>query len=347
MNVTKYEIDILDVEAADAILIHFYDDNDQDYIVCIDAGNYSDGKKISDFIKTQYSRFKIDLAIVTHCDADHYGGFAWLLEDMRANPCTSVDIKKFWINDPGNHVDKDDYRYRTSQRSVIREAQEVFTLPSTSKNLIEMIDRSGIDRAEAFSWGVGECFAFGKTIEVIGPTEKYYASLVPNFRNELIPYDDDSEYDDDSHPQYDSSISLSYALDNSEDDASSHNQSSIIILFRPNDGRKFLFCGDAGVADFENLDTSDIEKIKSSYMLKVPHHGSKHNLNSIWIRHFNPYNAYISTQKYGRFLSKAVVNSLNKIHCNVYSTHGPNKGNMQIHHNLPLHKGYVPLKPLK
>lgn len=347
MKVTKYEIDFLDVGAADAILIHFYDEYDKEYIVCIDAGNYSDGKRVSEFIKEKYKRLRIDLAVCTHCDADHYGGFVWMIEDMRDNPSTSVDIMRFWINDPGNHVDKNDYKYRRSQQAVITEAREVYTLPSTSKNLIALIDELKIERSDAFSWGTGEALAFDDIIVVIGPTQKYFESLVPFFRNELKPYDDDSEFDDDCQEQCDSSACLSYALDNSEDDSSPHNQSSIIILFKPGNGYKYLFCGDAGVAAFENLSEVDISSIQNIYMIKVPHHGSKHNLNSKWILHFNPYKAIISTQKYGRFLSKAVVNSFNKTGCEVYSTHGPNKGDIQHRRNLPAHDGYGDITPLK
>lgn len=349
MNVSKYEIDIIDVGAADAILIHFYDESNNDYIVCIDAGNYSDGQKVSNFIKNTYGKLKIDLAICTHCDADHFGGFVWMLEDMRNNPNTSVDIKKFWINDPGQHVDKNDYKYRTNQVAVIREARNVYTLPSTSKNLLSMIDQLGIVRKEAFSSANGEYYAFDQIIEVIGPTQSYYESLVPDFRNKLKPYEDDGEDDDNEGPEDDESVeSLSYALDNAEDDSSSHNQSSIIILFKPSDGSKYLFCGDAGVDAFENLNEIDVNSIENVDFFKVPHHGSKHNLNSKWIWHFNPSVAYISTQKYGRFLSKSVVNSLNKVDSKVYSTHGPDiRGNRQYASNLPLHKGYGQIKPLK
>ena len=44
MKVTKYEIDMLNVKAADAFLIHFFnDENNYEYVVLIDGGNYDDG----------------------------------------------------------------------------------------------------------------------------------------------------------------------------------------------------------------------------------------------------------------------------------------------------------------
>ncbi len=56
MKITRYEIDFLDVQDADAILIHFYDEAYNDYVVAIDAGRYSDGPMVSKFIKDHYHK---------------------------------------------------------------------------------------------------------------------------------------------------------------------------------------------------------------------------------------------------------------------------------------------------
>lgn len=104
----KYEIDMLGVGAADALLIRFFDDNDNAYVILVDSGNYSNGKTVADFVKNRYKTYTIDLAICTHCDEDHFGGFIYLLENMKNNPNTSVDIKKILINDPGLHITQDD-----------------------------------------------------------------------------------------------------------------------------------------------------------------------------------------------------------------------------------------------
>lgn len=83
MNATKYEIDMLGVGAADALLVRFFDENDKAYIILVDAGNYCNGETIAKFVKERYNTFQIDLAICTHCDDDHFGGFIFLLEDVR------------------------------------------------------------------------------------------------------------------------------------------------------------------------------------------------------------------------------------------------------------------------
>ena len=84
MEVKKYEIDMLDVKVADAFLIHFFDENNAEYVVLIDGGNYSDGTKIASFIREHYSQNYINLAICTHCDDDHFGGIHYLLEQQKS-----------------------------------------------------------------------------------------------------------------------------------------------------------------------------------------------------------------------------------------------------------------------
>ncbi len=77
-NITKYEIDMLNVGAADAFLIHAYVEQPSgcefEYVVLVDAGNEKDGEVIFNHIGKYYTKKYIDLVIITHCDVDHYGG---------------------------------------------------------------------------------------------------------------------------------------------------------------------------------------------------------------------------------------------------------------------------------
>ncbi len=93
----KFEIDMLAVGNADAIVIHYFDDNDEEFIVLIDAGKTREhGKKIEEHIKKYTIKKSIDLAITTHPDGDHIGGFFYLLE-------SDIEISEFWIHDPSSH----------------------------------------------------------------------------------------------------------------------------------------------------------------------------------------------------------------------------------------------------
>ena len=77
---------MLDVADADAFIVYVVVDGDvglEEKLILVDAGRYCDGDKILSHLNKYYSGFNIDLAIVTHCDDDHFGGFIRILELMR------------------------------------------------------------------------------------------------------------------------------------------------------------------------------------------------------------------------------------------------------------------------
>lgn len=347
MKVEKYEIDMLGVGAADAMLIRFFDEKDLQYVVLVDAGNISNGKQICDFVRERYNTYKIDLAICTHCDDDHFGGFIYIVQDMISNPDTSVDIKRFVINDPGNHITELDVKWYEIRENVQKEARSVYT--SGGINLLDLIreaEKLGrLESLESFSdrnW----CF-FDGIIETIGPSTSYYKEKALQFRNKLQPYDYDVDNDDDDAQELPNSSKVySKTLDEAGDDSSAHNQSSIIFLFKPEDDKLFLFTGDAGDEAFDRIMyQSDKDKIKNIYWLKIPHHGSKKNMSNDMINHLRPKVAYVSTEKYTHYLSKAVVSALRKVGCRVYSTN--NSTNVWHHHNMPERDDYSKAEPLK
>lgn len=91
-----FEIEMLAVGVADAIILRYIDPSDQEFVILIDAGNKKDGKKVVDQIKRWNRNKYIDLAICTHPDSDHIGGFFYVVDN--------IDIKEFWIHDPSQHV---------------------------------------------------------------------------------------------------------------------------------------------------------------------------------------------------------------------------------------------------
>lgn len=148
---------------------------------------------------------------------------------------------------------------------------------------------------------------------MIGPTVDYYSELAPDFRNDLQKKDYETDEGNEPNIELKEGKVYSKTLEDAGDDPSTHNQSSVIVKFVPDDENVFLFMGDAGRKAFDNMSEENIGSIKNSYWLKVPHHGSKYNLDNDMINHINPDVAYISTEKYGHYLSKAVVNALKKL----------------------------------
>lgn len=346
MKVKKYEIDMLGIGAADAFLIRFFDEYDKQYVVLVDAGNKCNGKKVCDFVKNRYGTYTIDLAICTHCDKDHFGGFIYIIQEMINNPRESVKIKKILINDPGNHITENDVKWFENKENVQKEARSVYSVDGI--NLLELIDRAkekGLTREESFSDSNNQFF--DGLIEIIGPTKEYYRDKSLLFRNNLRPYDYDVNNDvDDAQLIPDSNTVFSKTLDEAGDDCSPHNQSSTIFIFKPSDDKCFLFTGDAGEEAFDAIKSPTLmEKIKNVYWLKIPHHGSKKNLSNKLVNYLRPKIAYVSTEKYTHYLSKAVVSALNKVGCRVFSTN--NTWSVWHHVGTDGRTDYSPANPLK
>jgi len=333
MKITKYEIDVLDVGAADAILIHFFDENDSEYLILIDAGRYADGKKVEEFIWKYYPNCDVDLAFCTHCDDDHYGGFIYLAEQMQKYSCTSIKIDKMVINDPGLHVKVDETMWYRSQENVKKEARSVYSLEN-GKNLLEELTKAGVSYADGFS--DKNYYYLERHIEIVGPTVRYYESLVYDLRHGLKAVEESEDVADSQI--YDTKV-FSKTLEDAGDDGSANNQSSIMLLFKPDDGKKYLLMGDAGRDAFDNMQSIDKNNIENVDWLKVPHHGSKHNLDNDMINHIHPSVAFVSAEKYGKYLSKAVVSALNKVGCNVYGTLGT--GSLCHRKGIKTKDGYV------
>lgn len=357
MKVTRYEIDMLDVKSADAFLIHFWDDEtNYDYVVLIDGGNYQDGSTIAKFIRKHYGTdLSIDLAICSHCDKDHFGGITYLLEQQRDNGKDNMNIGQIWINDPAKHVPNGEIKWSQKMSIYTKKvkARSVYDLDGHD-NIFDIIDTLQQQKKIACFDPFSDAYMSGQISScesdlflVIGPTIDYYKSLVPDFRNDLQRKNGgyDSDESEEQLAELKEGRVYSKTLDDAEDDPSSHNRSSVIILFQPNDENKFLFMGDACRDSIDHIPQDLINSIQNVYWLKVPHHGSKHNLDSGIINHIHPKIAFISTEKYGHYLSKAVVNALNKIGTKVYSTN--NNSSMCHHKNTPTHSGYSPATPIK
>lgn len=319
-EITKFEIDMLDVKAADAFLIHAYrkgtKGQDVEYVVLVDAGNEGDGEKILNHIQKYYDQQYIDLVIITHCDADHYGGMQYLIN--KHSEGGDFSIKKVWVHDPYQHVDVDDVKYIRKEKTLRDRLNAAYAF-SDGTNLLDLLDESDINRKEVFS---GDTYA-PLNIKVLGPDEDYYESLIPDFRVDL---DFKEEQPEDVYAGLECFCQtedqfLSKALEDAYDDKSKVNQSSIIFEFCPKD-KLFLFTGDAGREALHRIideDSEDDSLFKNIYWLKVPHHGSKHNLDNAIISHLHPTLSYISTEKYGKYANKCTVNALKKVG-KVYST---------------------------
>lgn len=348
-QIVDYHIEMLSVGAADCFIIYYRDSNGSNKIILVDSGNYSNAEEILSHIREIYKfdNLTINLAIVTHPDEDHYGGFVRMLEKMRDKDKDAIRIAKFWLNNPQKHITTADVKNDIKPGTLKKRVAKLFD--AGNGNLLDLIDELNIPADEKFarvnfikgngllkdfSYVVKETDFLGFTI--VGPTKEYFRELAPNLRYDNLKgykYDNAEEKSDFKPTAY----CLSKALDDAEDDASTHNQSSMIFVFEPEKDVRFLFCGDAGEAAFSHIPKTHVHCVKDVYWMKVPHHGSKHNLTSGIINFCHPEVAYISTEKQGHYLNQCTINALKQIGCKVYSNH---RGHVHILYHGGDREGY-------
>ena len=213
-----------------------------------------------------------------------------MLEKLSNGDRDAITIRQFWVNDPGkNHIDVNDVKYVNSRPVVNNRAREIYNYGDL--NLLELIDSLRIPRTEKFAESINNGYGLPPIIRpdshftflyIIGPTKAYYEELIPKFRDDLKYKESDNMYNESADIA--TNDSLSPTLDAANDDSSAHNQSSMIILFQPQENKKYLFMGDAGRDAFNHILTPHKSLIEKIQWLKVPHHGSKHNLDSKMIK---------------------------------------------------------------
>jgi beta-lactamase superfamily II metal-dependent hydrolase len=330
----KYEYEVLKLGDADAIFIRHYVNNTP-YVVLIDAGNIEDWKTIKSHLWQYYNTYTIDLAVCTHPDNDHMGGFFGLLEDK------DIQISEFWLIDPAKYLTQDDIKRYTTKEGAQKAVRKIFDNQSdTSQNLIDMALGKFL-RVYTVINGYSHNIL---PIKVVAPTADYYREVAKEMIEDcnVHPYEpaDTSMYDEAEEQSIDTAKS---SIDNCDDDSSPYNKNSIVLLYEPENNTKVLFAGDATCASLVQM-IEDHPEIRNIDLLKVPHHGSKHNLSSHIIDTLKPKTSYISAKGSRTHPSIAIVNYLSK-YGNVYSTH---KCSEFIHRSIGITRaGTQSLSPFK
>jgi beta-lactamase superfamily II metal-dependent hydrolase len=309
----KYEYEVLKLGDADAIFIRHYVNNTP-YVILIDAGNVEDWTTIKSHLRQHYGTYTINLAICTHPDNDHMGGFFGLLND------SDVRISEFWLIDPAHYLDETDIKRYSTKDGATKAIRKIFDNQcNTSQNLINMVLSKHITTYTVIRGYKHDILP----IEVVAPTADYYREVAKEMAKDCNVHSyvpaDTSSYDEAEVQSIDRAKS---SIDQCDDDCSPYNKSSIVLLYEPGDGQKILFTGDACCASLLKM-TEDYPRIRDIDFLKVPHHGSKHNLSSAIIDTLRPKTSFISAKGSRTHPSVAIVNYLSR-YGNVFSTHKHN-----------------------
>lgn len=303
----QYEFTIIDVKDADALIINYKsNENDRWWSAVVDAGNIGDSPKIKQQIKhIEDGHYFIDYAFCTHPDKDHKGGFFELLTDQ------SVIISNFCLLRPDFAVRNDFRRLFYNQQQLLASAKAVYNHPTDSKrNLIDEISWY----SHWYDLGLNKDVV-GMPIKLIGPHNDYFTSAVFEMINGFSELKDEFPYELYAPDEFPSEDDARSVMDEKKEESAT-NKSSMILLFHPQ-GRNFLLAGDACAASIHQAIDDFPELVGST--LKVPHHGSKHNLTTEVIKLLKPSQSVISCKGTRKHPNRAVVHFLSK-YGDVFST---------------------------
>lgn len=356
------EIDFLKVgdgeRSGDAIALRFWNQAQPgaQTVVVIDGGTKESGAELVSHITTQYRTNVVDAVICTHSDADHASGLTEVLENLH--------VKYLLMHLPWNHVaDIEENLKKASATDKVR--QHFRKSLENAHELEKLAKKKGIPIDEPFS----DKFAPNNVFTILGPSTTFYENLLKSFRcvDELEMKDTFWEEvlatvaktADKAITWIDENWGIETLAEPGDDDCSSENNSSVILLFS-HEGRKFLFTSDAGVPALteaaNHADTLGID-LKTLTGMQIPHHGSKHNVGpKILDRIVGPKladpnaatnkSAIVSVAKEGapKHPSRRVVNAFKRRGARVVAT----QGNTILHRSLdaPNREGWQNAAPL-
>lgn len=160
-----FEIDYFDVEtdkSGDAIAIR-YEVAGQVLVHLVDGGYQATGPSIVANINKYYGVNRIDHLVVTHCDRDHTGGLAHVLENM--------DVRCLWMLRPWEYAEELLPRFAT-YTDAGRLRSRLRGIYSSLKGLETIANRRGVPIRDPFQGAQIGAFT------VLAPTRARYLDLI-------------------------------------------------------------------------------------------------------------------------------------------------------------------------
>lgn len=255
-----YEIDFLPVgdkgQSGDAIALRFSrPDRDENAVMVIDAGFQANGDALVEHIDNYYDTDLVNLAVLTHPDADHIGGMGKVVENLNV-----AVLCLHRIGDRGGE-----------------------SLPAADavNELIELAESRGTKVFEPFTGS----HALGGAVTFLGPDEAWYEQLVKEQVAEAPTRAMQKSKGPGALRTLGQRVLAALPIEVPFDDdggTNPRNNSSIITLVQV-DGKRLLLTGDAGVPALESawqwLVTTTGDSTPPS-LIQIPHAGSRHNGSS-------------------------------------------------------------------
>jgi len=308
---------MLPVGDADALIVEVELDGPRQVIVIDGGKNWEDGDRVLRQLDAYYG-LHVDHLIVSHIDVDHAGGLLHVVENLQAG-----QIGQAWVYDLSRHGVPVRQAVKTARRlaqeaqseAVRNVATHLADSVETNQRLIAALKAKGVDVREAFADRGGRIGPF----EILGPTEAFFRSCV-SFYGDAKLLGGMVEEGISFRRRKTAGMGASApdeVLAQSIDDPETDKQASVILLLEY-EGDKYLFPGDAGRQGFTAC--PNLARARDLHWLKVPNHGSKHNLNPELLDLFKPRLAYISSSGMGINPHPDLVSALKNRGAVIYST---------------------------
>jgi beta-lactamase superfamily II metal-dependent hydrolase len=273
-----FEIDFMDVEtdkSGDAITIR-YEVAGQQLVHVVDGGYQVTGPAIKKHINDHYGTNRVDHLVVTHCDRDHTGGLAEVLNTM--------EVGTLWMLRPWLYADALLPRFAT-YNSVDRLRSRLKGIYSSLRELEEIAIAKGIPILEPF-----QGTAIGAFV-VLAPSPKRYLDLI--VESDSTPESvEEAEATTLDKAYWLFKVAMKKAVNLiasawneeafSSEKTSAENEMSVVQAAILSD-KKIVLTGDAGIsalneaADYApsvGLVLPGIDRFQ------IPHHGSRRNVST-------------------------------------------------------------------
>jgi beta-lactamase superfamily II metal-dependent hydrolase len=348
-----YEIDFFPVgegeKCGDAITLRFgnlFGRRDEQAVVVVDGGFKESGEKIVEHIKNFYKTDVVNLVVSTHPDSDHASGLEVVLDELSVN-C-------LWMHQPWNHIDDMANLFKDGRVTDDSVGEALKKSLDAARDLERLAEKRGIPIVEPFSSVSDDTGC----VHVVGPSESFYESLLPDFRGTPQPKESSiiAKVVTGTR-EFVQKIAENWGLETLDDtgETTAENNTSTIIVISL-DGKFLFFTGDAGIPALtdmaDRLDTAGFDYSNIDFF-QVPHHGSKRNVGpTILDRIIGPkqsedkklYTSFLSASKNGapKHPSKKVTNAFRRRGAYVYVT---NDNTILHRHNAP-YRGWPTINPL-
>lgn len=280
-----FEIDFLPVgegeRGGDAIALRWgnlHGERVDQKIMVIDGGTKESGMTLVEHIKKYYKTTKIDYLFCSHPDADHASGLTEVINDL--------EVGVLCLHRPWEHAQdlKDMFQNGkitgTSLKANLKKALE------NAHELEVLAQQKNIRIYEPFADDFTDKNA---EIIVLSPTRDFYSIMLANFRETPQPKESVSLVEKvvtavkEAIQWVAENWGLETLVNPQENETSAENNSSVILLLQV-EGKKFLFTGDAGVEALSEAIKKAVVlgiDLKAVNFIQIPHHGSKHNIGPL------------------------------------------------------------------